>query len=158
MERVDEPLTLQIHFCSFPYLHTRASLRERERESTCAGWGVAALRMRSVDPIAGKLPPTSACLPVADAPLGNALPGPLSSGPCCAYSTHIRRRPKPLPWPIIAVPKAFSNHSPHSTPPKHTIYYILLPPSKRFPPYNSLTNYLFIVFEFKKNHTVFVLS
>jgi len=30
--------------------------------------------------------------------------------------------------------KAFSNHSPHPTPPKRTIYYILLPPSKRFLP------------------------
>ena len=63
--------------------------------------------------------------------------------------------------------KAFSDHSPHPTPLKRTIYYILLPPSKRFLPYNSfspiiplisipsiyyhsLTNYLFIVFEFKK--------
>jgi len=34
----------------------------------------------------------------------------------------------------VSAPKAISNHSPHPTPPKHTIYYILLPPSKRFLP------------------------
>jgi len=32
------------------------------------------------------------------------------------------------------VDKAFSNGSPHPTPPKRTLYYILLSPSKKFLP------------------------
>jgi len=34
---------------------------------------------------------------------------------------------------------AISNHSPHPTPSKHNIYYILLSPSKKFLPYNSFS-------------------
>ena len=66
---------------------------------------------------------------------------------------------------VIQLLLGFLQPFPHTTPPKHTIYYILLPSPKDFSPYNSfsptiplisippiyyhsLTNYLFNVFEF----------
>ena len=40
---------------------------------------------------------------------------------------------------LLGDAEAFSNYSLHPTPPKHTIYYILLSHSKRFFPYNSFS-------------------